>query len=202
MSAWVWCSPLLCHTNSFVWKCLWLTLVLHGQTELCPDCVHFSCFFLTASTSATVPWLHLLQLASPWLCWLQLLLPDCILLSCCSSSASACYHAHTVQCCSPTPQTSHLQYAHTHRHTFKILIYCDNIFGTTKAYRQSVLWQSSTWSIDSAHLFHFRDASVSDEQSLSLLVFDLCFPPLHNRRYRALNLPCFYSTICMRSIHN
>ena len=121
-SAWVWRSPLLCCTNS---QCLWLTLVLHGQTELCPDCVHFSCFFLAASTSATVPWLHLLQLASPWLCWLQLLLPDCILLSCCSSSMSACYHAHRVQsistkvahhCCSPTPQTSHLQYTHTSTH--------------------------------------------------------------------------------------
>ena len=41
-SAWVWCNSLLWNTNSIV-RYLWRALVSHGQTQLLPDCVHFSC---------------------------------------------------------------------------------------------------------------------------------------------------------------
>ena len=50
----VWCSPLLCRTNSLVWQCLWRAL-FHLLQLLLPDCIRFS-----------------------------LLLPDCVCFSCCS----------------------------------------------------------------------------------------------------------------------
>jgi len=63
-TAWVWHSPLL-------WRALCGRVSGEhstcGQTELCPDSIHFS-----------------------------LLLPDCVLFTCCCSSASACYVSHTV----------------------------------------------------------------------------------------------------------
>ena len=79
-SAWVWHSPLLWRTNSLV-----------------PQALVSSCCSLTVSASAAVPRLLWFQLAAPRLCLLQLLLPDSVLFSWCSSSAFASYHARTVQ---------------------------------------------------------------------------------------------------------
>ena len=80
MSAWVWRTHVLWHTNSLVWECLWQALVSCGQTELHPNCIRSSCCSPTTSTLAVVPWLHPLQLATPRLRPLQLLLPDYVLL--------------------------------------------------------------------------------------------------------------------------
>ena len=61
---------------------------------------------LIVSTSAAAPWLHPLLLILPdciRFCWYSLITsalatsPDCVCFSCCFSTVSTCYHAHTVQ---------------------------------------------------------------------------------------------------------
>jgi len=66
--------------HSLVVNVAYYALVLHGQTEMHPDCVLFSCCSPTSSASAIYCWLYPLQLAAPWLCLLQLLLLGCICL--------------------------------------------------------------------------------------------------------------------------
>jgi len=70
----------------------------------------------------TAPQLPLLQLLLP-IVFTPAAAPNYVLFSCCSSSASTCYHTHALQsiiitkvahhCCSPAPRTSHFRYTQT-----------------------------------------------------------------------------------------
>ena len=62
-----------------------------------PDCVRSSCCSPTASTSAAVPRLRLLQLVAPRLCPLQLLLPNCLLQLLFFSAYATLSHKHSTK---------------------------------------------------------------------------------------------------------
>ena len=98
---------------------------MHGQTKLCPDYICSSCCSPTASTSAAVPRLHLLQLAAPQLCPLQLLFPECVhLLPHTRSAKYNKYKGCTSLSLSPPPKLStSITHTQTHFSSLNIMIH-------------------------------------------------------------------------------